>query len=104
VATGVDSHGSAIMGLPEHPIENLVLDNVFISSRGGGSGEDELAPVAEGPMHYPQYNHWGNLPAYGLYCRHIKNFAKSNVHFELAGPDARPPLCCDDVAMWEKCP
>ncbi len=97
LATGVDSHGSAIMGLPGHPIENVMLDHVVISSRGGGTKEDAGKPVEEAPERYPQYNQWGNLPAYGLYARHVRHLSKSQIRFELTGSDPRPPLVCDDV-------
>jgi hypothetical protein len=40
---------------------------------------------------------FGILPAYGLYARHVRGLSLHNVHFDLASPDLRPALVCDDV-------
>ena len=37
-ATGVDRIGSAIIGMPDHPIEDVTVENVRILSEGGGHG------------------------------------------------------------------
>lgn len=44
---------------------------------------------------------FGRLPAYGFFCRHVKNLYLSRVELALASPDSRPALVCDDVADLE---
>jgi hypothetical protein len=39
----------------------------------------------------------GMLPAYGLYARHVKGLALEGVRFDLARPDLRPAVVCDDA-------
>ena len=44
---------------------------------------------------------FGELPAYGFYCRHVKNLKMHNVQLKTAKPDLRHALVCDDVAgLW----
>jgi len=40
---------------------------------------------------------WGVLPAYGLYARHVRGLALEGVRFDLARPDLRPAVVCDDA-------
>jgi len=95
IASGVDGMGSAILGLEDKPIEDVILENIFISGVGGGSRL--AAPLAERPMEYPQYNHWGPFPAHGLFCRHVKGLQIRNLKVSVASPDARPALLFEDV-------
>ena len=36
-----------------------------------------------------EYSMFGRLPAYGLYCRHVKGFKLLNVQLQLEKPDRR---------------
>jgi hypothetical protein len=40
---------------------------------------------------------FGNIPAYGLYARHVNGLAARDIHFTLDTPDARAALRLDDV-------
>ncbi len=40
---------------------------------------------------------FGTLPAWGLYCRHVRGLKLHNVKLLLAAPDARHALVFDDV-------
>ncbi len=44
---------------------------------------------------------FGVLPAYGLYARHVEGLTSNNVRLDLAGPDYRPAITCDDVVDLE---
>jgi hypothetical protein len=46
---------------------------------------------------YTEVNMFGPLPAWGLYCRHVRDLRLSNVVLDRAAPDARPAVLCDDV-------
>lgn len=98
VATEADPIGCSITGLPGHAIENVTLSDVRIGFMGGGKRADPTGEVPERPEVYPECTMFGVLPAYGLYCRHVKGLTLRNVEVGWAQRDDRPALVCDDVA------
>ncbi len=46
---------------------------------------------------YPEFSMFGELPAYGLYLRHVDGIILRNVRFTLAAPDFRPAIVMEDV-------
>ncbi|MHC4119052.1 MAG: glycoside hydrolase family 28 protein [Planctomycetota bacterium] len=96
-ATGANPTGCAIAGLPEAAIENVTMSNIRLSFAGGGKRADVDRPVPEKAADYPEYSMFGRLPAYGLYCRHIKGLKLFNVQLQLAGPDERHAVVFEDV-------
>jgi polygalacturonase len=96
-ATGANRTGCSIAGLPEHPVENVSLSNIRLTFAGGGKAEDAQRQVPEKADAYPEYSMFGVLPAYGLYCRHVRNLTFDNVEVGTATSDGRPSLGCDDV-------
>ena len=40
---------------------------------------------------------FGDLPAYGFYCRHVKGLRFANVQLRTAAPDLRHAMAFDDV-------
>lgn len=97
IATGMSKMGCAIAGLPDHPIENVSFSDIIFAFDGGGTQDDAAREIAELPEKYPESNMFGTLPAYGLYCRHVKNLKVRNVQLRTAEPDLRPAWVCDDV-------
>ncbi|HBO45816.1 MAG TPA: hypothetical protein DD670_18215 [Planctomycetaceae bacterium] len=97
VATGVDKTGCAIAGLADHPIENVILQNIRITYAGGGGPELVDREVPQQEARYPEYGMFGTLPAYGFYCRHVRNIRFDNVFLDYEQPEHRPALVCDDV-------
>lgn len=93
--------GCPIIGLPDHPIENLKLSNLRISFPGGGTAEDRLRRFGEVAHNYPEATKYAaRLPAYGLFCWHVKGLTLEDVNLELRGSDERPPIAledCEDV-------
>lgn len=100
-AIGAKNTGCAIAGLPGHAIENVVLDNIRMAFAGGGTTANARREVPENAQGYPEFNMFGTLPAYGLYCRHVKNLSVRNVETSYARPEERPALVCDDVEGLE---
>jgi polygalacturonase len=96
-ATGANTTGCAISGLPEAKIENVTLSNIRLSFAGGGTNEDASRAVPEKPEAYPEYSMFGRLPAYGLYCRHVKGLKLLNVQLQLAKSDQRHGIVFEDV-------
>ncbi len=96
VADDCDSlAGIIVTGLPDEPIRNVVLSNIFVRYRGGG--HKVLTPYREQSTHYPEPRWAGPTPAYGLFARHVEGLRLQNVRFELMQPDERPEVVLDDV-------
>ncbi|MBM3860126.1 MAG: glycoside hydrolase family 28 protein [Verrucomicrobia bacterium] len=102
--------GCAITGLPDHPVENITLDNIRITFKGGGIREDALRDVPEWPERYPEFfmfapegvemfknREAGRLPAYGFWVRHARNVRLTHLDLRFAQPDQRPALFFDDA-------
>ncbi len=96
-ATGADGIGCSITGLPEHPVENVSIENVSIVFSGGGTREAAHRTIPEMADQYPEYWMFGILPAYGFYCRHVKGLSLRNFNLIFDKPDQRPALVCEDV-------
>ena len=104
---------SSITGVPGLRPSGLVLRNVEILCRGGGTEEDADRPVPEMETMYPEStmfhvgfpDHAVNseiaLPAYGFYVRHVDDIRFENVKMVLRSPDARQPYVLDDVVGAE---
>ncbi len=96
-ATGANPTGCAISGLPEAAIENLTLSNIRLSFEGGGTRADAEREIPEKAAGYPEYSMFGKLPAYGLYCRHVRGLKLFNVQLQLEKPDQRHAVVFEDV-------
>ncbi|HWX22853.1 MAG TPA: glycosyl hydrolase family 28 protein [Candidatus Binatia bacterium] len=101
VATNLGMVGGSITGLPGQNVENVTLSNLQFSYEGGGTAEDARRAVPERAEAYPEGWMFGTLPAWGLYCRHVKGLKLQNVLLRLAAPDARHALVFDDVEELE---
>jgi polygalacturonase len=97
VATGCSPIGSAVVGLPDHPIENVTLSNLRLTYAGGIVADKVSLEVPEKPDRYPEHNMFGDLPAYGLYCRHVRGLTVADVDVRWDKPDQRSAMVCDDV-------
>lgn len=101
-AVNRNGHTMSIAGIPGHPVEGVVLENIQITFPGGGTLADaQRSDIPEKEAAYPEHTIFGILPAYGLYIRHARGVTLRNVTFELATDDARPALVCDDVQALE---
>ncbi len=100
-AVGGGNIGCAIAGLEGHHVENVTLDNIRLTFNGGGTKEDAARQVPEERDKYPEFQMFGRLPAYGFYCRHVRNLRLNNIETLYATPDQRPGLVCDDVDALE---
>lgn len=97
VAAGAGPIGCGITGIPEHLIENVTVSNVTLRFAGGGTSEMAARSVPELPEKYPESTMFGELPAYGLYCRHVDGLTLHNVNVGFETPDYRPAVTCEDV-------
>jgi hypothetical protein len=87
-----------ISGIPGHAIEDLRLSDIRIAYQGGGTAADAALEPDEKETEYPEPDMFGNMPAYGMYARHVKTLSARDVVFTNDKPDARPAFRFDDVA------
>lgn len=99
-------------GMPGHPIEGIVIDNLHVTFPGVGTLAEAKRSVEDIPdataveaqglgtvrlRGYPSHDNWGVLPCYGLYVRHARGVALRNIRFAVDGQDWRSFLLCHDV-------
>lgn len=96
VATGA-RRASIIAGIPGFPVHRITLSNIRVTAVGGGSAELARQEVPELEAEYPDADMFGDLPAYGLFCRHAENLVLDSVRLQLDKPDARPAVILDRV-------
>jgi polygalacturonase len=96
-ATNAGRNGCSILGIPGHYIENISVSNVYINFDGGGTKETAESVYPENDKDYPESIRYGDLPAYGFFCRHVDGLTLRDVHFDYNEKEYRSPLICDDV-------
>ena len=98
IADGVGKmSGIQIMGLPEQPVEGVRLENIRLTSNGGGTEKDAAIIPKELGTGYPEPSRIGTLPAYGIFARHVKDLELANIHLNFITNDLRPALAFADV-------
>lgn len=94
-ATGADSIGCAISGIPDHYIEEITLRDINLSFKGGITKNIDIPEEKESA--YPEYRMFGTLPSYGFFVRHVKNIFMDNISLYVEEKDTRPALFLTDV-------
>ena len=94
---------SSISGIPNHPVENVVLQNVTIIYDGGGDTSIANFPlqsfdkIPEAEASYPEFSMFGEMPAWGLYIRHVRGITLKNVRLINRKKDYRTALLVNDA-------
>jgi polygalacturonase len=88
---------SMISGLPGHDIENVSISHAHITTAEGGRLAWAHREPPEFERDYAEAIMLGNLPSYGMYCRHVNGLKLRDVEYVLEEPDMRPALMFDDV-------
>ncbi|MEO6548991.1 MAG: glycosyl hydrolase family 28 protein [Ferruginibacter sp.] len=92
-----------VTGLADHPIENLVFNNITATLAGGGTTEDAKNVLAELTVEnlkgrWPEYGGLkGVAPAYGMYIRHVNGISIQNFNVRTNAADARQAIVFVDV-------
>ncbi len=98
-ARNVGLIGLLINGVPGHPVEDVMLENVTLEVPGGGSAADARIALPENEAAYPEYNMFGTvLPASAVYIRHVRGLRLHQVGVRTLKSDARPPALLLDVS------
>ena len=87
---------SSITGIPGHPVRRVTLRGVRCTAQGGGAAALAAAAVPEQEDGYPDAGRFRDLPAYGLYCRHVEGLTLDDVKLHAERPDGRPALVIED--------
>ena len=94
---------ASICGIPGHCIENVTLEDIKVTYPGRASKSMAYVPlwrksdVPEQIQKYPEFTMFGELPAWGLYLRHVRNLTLKNVQLSLKADDFRPMIVDEDV-------
>jgi hypothetical protein len=96
VATGA-TWPSSITGIPGHPVSSISLNDIRITGKGGGKAALLSRDVPQREKQYPDATMFRDLPAYGLYCRHVNGLRADQLDLTTEQPDARPAVILDDV-------
>ena len=87
-----------ICGIPGYAIENVTLDNIRISYKGGEVKDETSGKIPEQVTAYPKWTSFGTLPSYGFYIRHVKGIRLNNIQLSIDKPDRRSALVVDKVS------
>jgi len=90
-----------IAGLAERPVEDVSLDDVLLHQVGGAPAAWAALRPPENELAYPEATMFGDLPATGLFARHVRGLSVSNLEVQVAQPDPRVALWLEDVANAE---
>jgi len=99
VSYNTGPHISSILsGIPDFPIRDVKISNVYIQHRGGRSADDAKIVMPEGAERYPDPGMFGpETPSQGFFLRHVTNLEMSHVEVQPATPDQRPSFYLEDV-------
>jgi polygalacturonase len=96
VAYGANT-ASSITAIPGSYVENVMLKNILIKTKGGGSKELAQKEMDEKIQAYPTSKMWGPMPVSGFYVRHVKGLQMSDIKIIVGENDMRPLMKFDDV-------
>jgi polygalacturonase len=105
IADGVGKmSGIQIMGLPDVPVEGVRLENIRLTSVGGGTTNDAAIVPPELGTGYPEPSKLGaggTLPAYGIFARHVTDLSLANITVNYTKEDLRPAAMFADIKGLE---
>lgn len=89
---------ASITGIPGYRVQNIKLSNILVSYPGRGTkgmayiGSYRYKDVPEEIGSYPEFHMFGELPAWGLFVRHVDGLTLDNVKMSVREPDYRPVM------------
>ena len=90
-------YASSITAIPGFYVENVMLKNIIIKTKGGGNKELAQKMLGEEIKTYPEGIMWGPLPVSGFFIRHVKGLQMSDIKIIVSENDMRPLIKFDDV-------
>jgi hypothetical protein len=87
-----------IAGIPGHCIEDVVMRHIHLEMPGGQGARVAARRPPEAITSYPDPECFGlDLPAAGLFARHVRGLTVRRFTVNCARPDARPVAWLQDV-------
>jgi polygalacturonase len=91
-----------VSGIPDHPIEDIEMSRIHMKTRGGGMARMAAIVPPESARCYPEPSghikfFGADLPACGLFARHVKGFDMKKFTLECVRPDLRPAIWIQDI-------
>ena len=83
-----------------YDLQDIALRDIALHFTGEAeSGKDAITGnrVPEKADAYPHPYILGDLPAYGIYCRHVSGLQLRNIRLSCDGGERRPPIVHEDV-------
>ena len=96
-SNAVSKQAALVTGIPDHCIEDIRFQNIYIQHRGGGAKEAAATNPPEIEQVYPDPNRFGPLPAHGFFFRHVRGLHMRDVEIKPMERDVRPAFFLDDV-------
>jgi polygalacturonase len=96
-SSGASPLPSILSGIPGHPIEDVKISDVYLEQLGGGTSAMASLDPEEKEAGYPDPHMFGQLPATGLFARHVRNLELTNVEVATRSADARAAFWLKDV-------
>ena len=94
-------YAALLVGMADHPIADVTLENIRLSYAGGGTAEDAARIVPELDDAYPEPSMFGRTPTWGLWTRHVCRLTVKR--FEaVTADDERPQWRFDDTVFSEE--
>jgi polygalacturonase len=91
-----------VSGIPAHPIEDIEMSHIHMKTRGGGTARMAAILPPEAARCYPEPSghikcFGAELPACGLFARHVKGLDIKKFTLECARPDRRSAAWLQDI-------
>ncbi len=86
-----------ISGIPGLYVKNVTLKNIDITYRQAKEQLDIKDPVPEVEAQYPEFAMFGDLPAYGLWARHVDGLTVKNFTVTPRACNSRAKFVLQDV-------
>ncbi len=93
-ARHASAQGCYIAGLPDAPLESVTIEDCQLEFAGGGDPQLIHHVVSEQRAGYPSMELYGDLPAHGLYARHVRGLRLRQLDCRTEQPDPRPAVVC----------
>lgn len=95
-ATGIE-FPCVISGIAGMPIKDVTLENIDITYREAGERLEIASPVPEVETQYPEFWMFGDLPAHGLFARHVDGLIIRGFRVTPRRENQREPIVLEDV-------
>lgn len=92
-----------IVGHPDQPVQDIVLDNIHLTTGGGWASAPNLKKLPNlDPDRlagwWPEYDRYQTtVPCHGIYAEYVAGLSITNSVLGTAEPDTRPAIACHQV-------